>query len=379
MTMNGSGFLADFGLLDNPFNPSEFNGIDPWALDNLSGSPLRLDEEPLLRQLFIDEAGTFEETLKRFDKALAGKQYTASPIPQLGKKSLFIKITGKKGTGKTTLANEMVRKLQLCAPNKTDVGVFRAEGQYISVREFKERIGKLPGEIAGARPELPCVIMDDTPFAQWTLAEDLFNKIQAGYKKQMAFIVILSDVEALRRGTLQMAGKFGWDSFTTANLSALQAVSLVCQRVSLFRPPPLRDHLSRLGLEAFPFDPEDIKKCLAAPGGSLEKPGLVTLRTLHQVLERSLQEMLGEFEQIPDLTRATADELRGRLIGLKREYLREIEAALHEPEPESFPRLPHRRPASAGPCRRRAHGRHPGRRPGAEYRGGLPGLGRERQ
>jgi len=331
MTMDGSSpFLTAFGLRDNPFNPLEFGDVEPWALDNLSSAPLPLDEEPRLRPLF-------KETLKSFDALLAGKKYSMQP-PALGTKSLFIKITGKRGTGKTTLANEMVRRLKQCAAKDADIEVYRVEGHYISPSDFEDQIGNLHEQVAEHLPARPCIILDDAPYARWTIAEDLYNKIRNKTKTPVIIILILSDVEALRR-PVRIAGKYGWYDFATTNLTAHQAVALVAQRVRLFRPDPLQDHLARLGMELFPFDPRDIEKCVAPAQGGLDDPGTITLRQLHLILERSLEEMLGEFMQMADLTRTATDELRGRLISLKREYLREIEAALRDGDlaPESIP------------------------------------------
>ena len=50
-----------FGLVDNPFNPSSFPGVqDPGLLQELSSWPLRLDDESALQPLFVEAAEPFE-------------------------------------------------------------------------------------------------------------------------------------------------------------------------------------------------------------------------------------------------------------------------------------------------------------------------------
>jgi hypothetical protein len=315
-----SPFLAAFGLNDNPFNPSEFRGVEARLLDTLSSLPLPLDEAPELSDLFIETAGPFQENIENYQSFLKFNLYRGQPSPGLGKNSLLIRITGKSGTGKTTLANEMVRRLKLCAKNDGDVGLYREEGPYSSTDVTGAQIEPLCAQVRDAARPLSCIILDDIPFASWTVAEKLYNDLRK--KFQIARILVLSDVDFLRKPL--PPGKLLWRDFQTSNLTARQAVSLVSRRISLFRPDYLRDHFVGAELELFPFDASDIAKSVAPPNGDLDTPGSIPLRLLNWLLDTVLNEMMDEFPPVDDLTKLSSAQLRKRLISLERAYQREI-------------------------------------------------------
>jgi hypothetical protein len=317
----GSPFLAAFGLSDNPFNPSEFNGVEARLLDTLSSVPLALDEAPELRDLFIETAGPFRENLERYDVLLRSNGYHGQPDPGFGKKSLLIRVVGKSGTGKTTLSNEMIRRLKQCAKNHGDVGLYREEGPYSSSDVARDRIKALCGPVRQGKHPLSCIVLDDIPFASWTAAEELYMELRKQF--QVALILVLSDVDFLRK-PLPPASKLRWSDFRTTNLTAHQAISLMASRVALFRPDHLHTHLAEAGLETFPFDADDIAKNVAPPDGDRNTPGSIPLRLLNQVLDAVLQERLEEFPLVGEFTELSPTQLRERLISIEQAYLSEI-------------------------------------------------------
>ncbi len=174
----GSPFLPASGLSDNPFNPSEFNGVEGRLLDTLSSMPLPLDEAPALHELFVETADPFRDNLKRYEGMLTSHRYHGQPDPGLGENSLLMRIAWKSGRGKTTLANEMVRWLKLCAKNNGNIGLYREEVPYSSNDMARERIKALCRAVRGGgdRP-LSCIILNDIPFASWIMAEELYQEL----------------------------------------------------------------------------------------------------------------------------------------------------------------------------------------------------------
>lgn len=167
---------------------------------------------------------------------------------------------------------------------------------------------------------MSCIILDDIPFASWTVAEELYIDLRK--QLQVALILVLSDVDFLRKPL--PAGKLLWNDFRTTNLTAHQAISLVAHRIGLFRPDTLRDHLGGAELDVFPFDANDIAKSVAPRNGDPDTPGSIPLRLLNQLLDRVLQKMLDEFPPMDDLTKLSAAKLRERLISMEQAYQSEI-------------------------------------------------------
>jgi hypothetical protein len=316
-----SPFLETFGLLDNPFNPSSFAGVSSLKLDQLSSEPLPLDEEPGLAPLFIQEAGAFESLLDRFDRTLRSKGYSWPPEPSLGSNSLLIRITGNKGTGKTTLANEMVRRVKECAEDATaQIAVHRISGKEVTAEDIKEEITVL-GNYLNANGTLPCVILDDIPYSSRKLADELYKNVRA--HTHMVLILILSDMESLRNQPKPGVVKVGdqlWNDYSTQNLTVNQATSLVAQRIKLFRADAVHGHFCGLGMDLFPFDPDDIASSVAPESGDRDEPGTIPLRLLNWLLDMALQQSIDKFPP-GDITKLKPHELGPRLVKLEQAYL----------------------------------------------------------
>jgi len=214
----------------------------------------------------------------------------------------------------------MVRRLKLYAKNHGDVGLYREEGPYTSIDVAGGRIEELRGQVLKAKLPLSCIILDDIPFAAWTVAEDIYNNLKK--QLQVVLILVLSDVDFLRKPL--PFGKLLWSDFRTTNLTAHQAISLVSRRTSLFRPDFIHDYLIEAGLDAFPFDAQDIAQSVAPPNGDLDAPGSIPLRLLNQILDTALKEMLEKFPPVHDFTKLSSAQLRERLISLEQAYIREI-------------------------------------------------------
>ena len=72
----------------------------------------------------------------------------------------------------------MFRRLKLCAKNNGDIGLYREEGPYSPNDMARERIKALCGAVRGGgdRP-LSCIMLNDIPFASWTMAEELYQEL----------------------------------------------------------------------------------------------------------------------------------------------------------------------------------------------------------
>jgi ATPase family associated with various cellular activities (AAA) len=322
MTSVASRYQGAFGLSDNPFNPSRFKDVRGRLLDELSSWPLRLDEAPALRALYVEEAG-FSDSLLKYENLLKSRGYIRDSGTEHELKSIFIRIIGNSGTGKSTLAYEMVRQLKHHqAPNqlfeaKVSDSLDTPETVITEFADLREKARR-----AGAMPR--CIILDDIPASCLSSVEKLY--VELTHEQPTVLLLIMSDIDALRQAlpTSRMSPR----DFRTTNLSANQAVAFVRKRFSLFRIPSIHDHLANLSLNFYPFDDEEIVRVAMPADGDPDTPGSIPLRLLNQSLDFSLEETVIRMSGQHSLLELSAEDLKKRLVSLQQFYNRRLEQLL---------------------------------------------------
>jgi hypothetical protein len=315
-------YQAAFGLSDNPFNPSKFKDVGGRLLDELSSWPLRLDEAPGLRALYVEEAG-FSDSLLKYENLLKGRGYIPDSGAENEPKSIFIRIIGNSGTGKSTLAYEMVRQLK---QHRASNQLFTAKvsGSFDTPETAISEFAKLLDKARRAGAMLRCIILDDIPASCLSDVEKLY--IELTHEQATVLILVMSDIDALRHAlpTSRMSPR----DFRTTNLSANQAVAFVRKRFSLFRIPSVNDHLVNLGLNFYPFDGEEIVRVAMPADGDPDTPGSIPLRLLNQSLDFSLEETVGRISEQHSLLELSTEDLKKRLVSLQQFYNRRLEQLL---------------------------------------------------
>ncbi|SRR5713226_8594716 len=275
-----------FGLRDNPFCPTKpLRGMaSPRLMSNLSSFPLPVHREPLLLNLYCPKVGG-EEILKDFDSRMADAGYEP---PEIGTQPLLTVILGPQGTGKTTFANVMTRRLLQCAvpagsrwaiydpwPNKEFNG---KDAQIEAVVALQKQILDETKE-----PDYCCVLVDNLVAGAEQAALNLYGELS---ELRIVFVFLMtSDQVLLKKNWDNVRG--GPTVYQASELKPEDAVNYVVHRVNYFRvqgaPIPVDQEL-------FPFDPDDIRSALARQAftetGQLRS--IVTLRQLNNTLCRAL-------------------------------------------------------------------------------------------
>ena len=298
---------SDLGLLDNPFEPTEFRGVENVTLlQDLVTAPLQVHVEPNLKPLYCLDLGPFSGHLRKFQNDLRLKGYRQQP-PQSGRLSFVFTICGPKGSGKSSLANMMIDWLKGClSPGEGpwDVEERFRDDPGSSAEEQGRVIGDLQSDIEKKQVKYHCIVLDNlingadrAAFVMWT-----------GLRKtrQVVMFLIADDLPILRSG---FSG-INMRPYVTTALSADDGVRFVKHRMSCFRAKHF-PWLEQFPL--FPFSESDIREMLT-PRHSGEE--IVTLRQFSVYLSEALKMFLlglGPF----DPGGASAQQVESMLIDLE--------------------------------------------------------------
>jgi adenylate kinase family enzyme len=311
-------FVRPFGLSDNPFSPARLpllpDGTRPsvakLSLSNINTRPLRVDKEPNLRHLVVPGAGDFAAFEREFRNKLEVAGYAAHPV-ETANHLAFI-ISGAEGTGKSTLASMLVRRLQLCKATWSPV--------YYSVQTpgtFGRSLYKYLAEKLDETPEdgYCYLVVDDLTAGNKDDAIKIFEEYSSS--RILIMFMVTSDIQLLQEADENY--RIELKRFRTESLTPDQAVAFVRHRIAQYREPRLREVLAEYPL--FPFLEEDIRWDVAE---SRKDPnvgrGSITLRSLATILNRTLELHFPIRRNGPDLAMLSANEIASRIIKPSQTY-----------------------------------------------------------
>jgi hypothetical protein len=304
-----------FGLLDNPFSPQTFAGVDPYLLGDLPDYALRLDEEPGLEALFVCRAGPFERALDRFEVFLEGGRYKNGD-PQALLRSKVFRLIGPEGSGKSTLTNMLVRKIKDCGHHLEPVRVTIEDGAIDQAIDAIRRQG------GGREDGILCLILDNVSYRDERQLHRLHQELRQKTGRPVVMIENCHSAQDIGVPPPRPAAPTEVETMRTDWLSPEHAVAFVTARIAVFRSPTavLPD-----SLQSFPFNIREIAALFAASrDGEVVEEGAMTLRTFSRVLMEALDWERREHGDKP-IAGAVAAELETRCINLKVAYARYID------------------------------------------------------
>jgi hypothetical protein len=284
-------YLRAFGLRDNPFRPySKLKGVSKTGGSNLDTKPLRLHEEEPLADLFVPRAGPFEQHLSDFRQQLELVGYGADEVEPTT--SFAFLVTGKQGTGKSTLVNAMLQWLLKCHvsppwvrflhPPESIVDDPPALGAYLAKRIQEE----------STRDGYCCIVIDDLKKPDAERALKIWSEVTLD---RTLVLFLITDEEQLH-DEVNDNERVSVTSYLTQPLTPDQAIELVSSRIGFFRADTYRAHFESRPF--FPFDEDDLR---AAVESRTDKGHVVTLRTLNVSLRRVLERRLADLSpQVAD-------------------------------------------------------------------------------
>ena len=291
-----------FALRDNPFNPVyEFDEDAVYA--NLVQRPLMVHKAPSLGKLYVEKAGAFEKHVANFSEWLRRRGYRDNP-PRRGQDHHIALIAGDRGTGKTTLASNMIALARAIQPPGTsEWKVFDSlEGfEYDTAADFRERIASLEKEIEGQSglKDYCCVLVDDVIEGSLNDVLRIYDRFK---NKRVLFLFLTTSDLALIRGSTTNSSRPVF-SYPMQALRPNEAVAFVERRIEAFRDPRL-DALKD-DLRLYPYDEANIRKAVervetdtpTAAERADQDP--ITLRVFNQYLDQHLRDRLDDVLRIP--------------------------------------------------------------------------------
>jgi hypothetical protein len=307
-----------FAFSDNPFDPSQpLRGMaNADRMQDLARSPLPVHQEPKLEELFCPAAGAFAEYLMVFVQRAALAGYRPG-IPLTAKRSLLFLIKGPRGTGKTTLANVMVERLQRGQPPGSWLCLELDESGegFESPAEQRTALDALRARVKGDNPAYCCVLLDDLFKENVLHALRFYAECRKG--RGLVLILLTSDLALIRQKNWDDY-KVKFEIFTTQELTPDQAVEFVKWRVQCFRqqvPPNLA------AFSLFPFEEQDLREHIrpleaADPAAQRPRDGSIPLRQLGSTLDRALLNCMDILPADFDITKVPSTQVGRWLIYL---------------------------------------------------------------
>ncbi|HWW86022.1 MAG TPA: hypothetical protein VNZ26_20640 [Vicinamibacterales bacterium] len=300
-----SEFSKAFALSDNPFSPvRKLAGLVRLAAqDGLERRPLMLNAESALIPLFSENAGPFGKHLQTFRRRLKQHGYSDNP-PSVGVQSHVFTIYGIEGTGKTTLAQAMIRWLKRCKPDAGNWHV-RDELSWRKGRLAAQEIADIEGEYQYIKSDSQpntycCIVLDNLVQEMEQRAFELYDELA---RDRVVFLFLLSNDDRLVP-SFSGKGKQQVEPFWMPPLSADSAVAFVKERVSRFRTDP-QSSPPWLGQHAlFPFAEDDIRSAFSS-GSILTRVGAntVAIRDFAVMANRMLAKRLEALDDDFDIAR----------------------------------------------------------------------------
>ncbi len=304
------GYPAAFGLLDNPFNPQEFDGVSGTMLDGLFEIPLAIDEEPRLEPLFVAAAGPFQRHVDTFKNTLRAEGYRSGENPSRTHKSFVFRVFGPKGSGKSTMTNKMVGWLKGCfTEEQMAQRELRVVKCSVSPAQVDSALKGIRDETADHNGGWCCLVLEDVNLDTEELLHDLYDELRNGGVAVVMF-EILHSAEALRR--IMPDARVGLRDLRTTGLSRDQARAFLAERIRTFRDDTVAMRLNP-HLATYPFDPDQV-------GEVVGHDAALTLRTLNRVLHQALIRELERRTLADDIARLSDAELRSHLIDIVAVY-----------------------------------------------------------
>ncbi len=279
-------FQDAFGLRENPFCPtSPLPGIkNPLSMANLKTRPMQVRREHALDALYCEDVCA--ECLGRFASLAGDGGYEP---PQIGVLPLLVVILGSQGTGKTTLANRMVRHLQECAPPTRAWQVFDswADMQFNSPEQQIAKIAELRDQVLAGTKEgdYCCVLVDNLVSGAEGAAMGLYLQLLTNNRVASVF-AMSSDLQLISKPWDNMIA--GPEVYRTSELDPDTAVRYVRKRISAYR---IKDAVIPAEHELLPFQADVIVAAVTRSGfdaaGALD--GIISLRQLNSTLCRVLR------------------------------------------------------------------------------------------
>jgi hypothetical protein len=239
-------FQKTLGLSNNPFDPDDFP-----AMPNLSGEPLRVDEEPKLLDLFCWDVGDLLQSKLSIDRFLFGLLPAGAQSPP---KPGIIVIAGGKGTGKTTLGSYIKHRLLQSAAPVGGWKDFRADFPSVDdptrptafVDRMKVLRDKLSGSL-GAMRENVFVFFDDFPPNSFGAVTNLYQDFKS---HNQVYVVTTTDI-GLKQNELNWSVAARVKLILTRNINASELQAYMMERVSRYRDP-IRGEFDKL-TKTFPW------------------------------------------------------------------------------------------------------------------------------
>jgi energy-coupling factor transporter ATP-binding protein EcfA2 len=307
-------FEAAFALVDNPFSPQAFRGIDPYLLGDLPAEALRLDEEPALEPLFVTGAGPFGSALKKFDWFLEDGRYKETGIQVVPKSKVF-RIIGPEGSGKSTLTNLLVRRLKDCGHEQ--VAPLRA---VVEDGDLDRTIALIRAHAGEKGDGILCVIIDNVRFREEHRLHLLQQELRRNTERPVLMFENCHDAQDVGVPPPRPTAAIEVQNLQTQWLSAPHAVEFLKARIAVFRTP---GSAFSGELETFPFDAEEVARLFGEDDGAGRDgngaEGPMTLRSFSQVLGSGLDRERRKREGDP-IVGLSSEELMARRIDIRAAY-----------------------------------------------------------
>jgi hypothetical protein len=309
-----------FALRDNPFRPRKaLKGVkNISAMKDLDSLPLRVHKEPKLLALYCKKAGPFKSLLDQFKERIEQDGYCAKP-PSIGINPIIFLIEGPQGTGKTTLANAMIYRIQKCSPNNIKWRVIDPwpDKEFLSNNEQIAEIVKLNDKLGAEEiieGENWCILIDGLIAGAETKALEMYREL---CQDRTVFLFLLTADPKIRKD-YSFNSRYQLNPLITRQLTPDDAVAFTKCRINFYREKSKLPFLGNNSL--FPFDSDDIRDAVKSGAIKGNEEGKITIRVLGVVLSKCINYRMKELSNDFDIYTLVDDDIAGNIIHLADYY-----------------------------------------------------------
>lgn len=314
-----------FALRDDPFKPKQLlSGLtNPPLQDSLEIRPLLINSDIALEFLYSRHAGRFKHYEEVFQDYARGEGYRDDTDPtRVGANSALVSLYGYEGTGKTTLAQAMIRWLRKCEP-PTGLGQWYIEDSwssrfFASAEDQKVELGKLQDKVSKANNRYNCVVVDNLLPGSLNRAVQMYDEIRV---ERVIFLFLVSKEPELFKELSGEGKTIITPRFNMVPLAADGAVAFVRHRIKKFRltNDPYKGIPWLAADSLFPFDEADILKAFAS-GVFLDDQPYISLRQFNRTIAGMLSARLKALDKEFDISKCPEADRGKYVIRLMDDY-----------------------------------------------------------